>query len=160
MLIGWIAAVIGIIIVVFSLNRIIKEIRRAGIPNLEDQSFSDTFYTLLDRVDRISEDLDDINQSFYESTERLEKRLTALESKRPAKTQPAAAPMEPVTVERTVPRLEREPLREPERFGEQAMAVQIRRLLSEGKDVQQIARELNLGVGEVELIRRIRPEKP
>jgi len=161
MLIGWIAAVIGIIIVVFSLNRIIREIRRAGIPNLEDQSFSDTFYALLQRVDQMGNDLDDINQAFYESTERLEKRLVALESRKPPR--PAAAPLrapEPVS-----PAWNPAPGAGPVSSAaqppsvEQAAAVQIRQLLQEGKDPQQIARELNLGVGEVELIRRLRPEK-
>lgn len=161
MLIGWIAAVIGIIIVVFSLNRIIREIRRAGIPNLEDQSFSDTFYALLQRVDQMGNDLDDINQAFYESTERLEKRLEALESRKPPR--PAAAPRraaepappawDPAPGAAPVPSAAQPP------SAEQAAAVQIRQLLQEGKDPQQIARELNLGVGEVELIRRLRPEK-
>ncbi len=160
MLIGWIAAVIGIIIVVFSLNRIIREIRRAGIPNLEDQSFSDTFYALLQRVDQMGNDLDDINQAFYESTERLEKRLEALESRKPAKAVPRAVLTDP---EPPLPmRPPAAPADAPAPQGpaaEQAAAAQIRQLLSEGKDPQQIARELNLGVGEVELIRRLRPEK-
>jgi len=161
MLAGWIAAVIGIIIVGFSLNSLIREIRKAGIPNMEDQSFSDTFYELLSRTERLGENLDDINQTFYETIERLEKRIEVLEKKAPAaesvkrfRTEPlsesvmsaAPAPVFPSNAPPPSPA-----------FPEEAYtAAKIRKLLSDGKDTQQIARELNLGVGEVELIRRLK----
>ncbi len=158
MLIGWIAAVIGIIIVVFSLNQLIREIRKAGIPNMEDQSFSDTFYNLLSRVEKLGEDLDDINQTFYESTERIEKRVETLEKKTP--------PMEPIKqwpkesyIEPSVKKAPTVNYPATEPSEEIRMATEIRKLLNEGKDSQQVARELNLGVGEVELIRRLRPEQ-
>lgn len=152
MLTGWIAAVIGIIIVVFSLNSLIREIRKGGIPDMEDQSFSDTFYSLLQRSDQFGENLDDINQTFYETVERLEKRIEVLERKAPAATEYSRVlpqKKESVTESR---KTEPEP-RSPE---SNFMSAQIRRLLSEGKDSQQVARELNLGVGEVELIRRLK----
>lgn len=158
MLIGWIAAVIGIIIVVFSLNQLIREIRKAGIPNMEDQSFSDTFYNLLNRVEKLGEDLDDINQTFYESTERIEKRVETLE-KKVTRTEPVKQWHSETYVEqspKTVPQ-GNPPVTEPSE--EIHMAAEIRKLLNEGKDSQQVARELNLGVGEVELIRRLRPER-
>lgn len=151
MLTGWIAAVIGIIIVVFSLNSLIREIRKGGIPDMEDQSFSDTFYSLLQRSDQFGENLDDINQTFYETVERLEKRIEVLERKAPAAEDSRVLPKKTESVaesRKTEPEL---------RSTESAfMSAQIRRLVSEGKDSQQVARELNLGVGEVELIRRLK----
>lgn len=151
MLTGWIAAVIGIIIVVFSLNSLIREIRKGGIPDMEDQSFSDTFYSLLQRSDQLGENLDDINQTFYETVERLEKRVEALERKTPAAEYSRVLPQKTESV--TESRKTEPELRSPEST---FMSAQIRRLLSEGKDTQQVARELNLGVGEVELIRRLK----
>lgn len=160
MLAGWIAAVIGIIIVVFSLNRIIGEIRKRGIPNLEDQSFSDTFYALLSRVEQQGDDLNDINQTFYETVERLEKRIEALEKKN-LTTSAGGRPRQPAYTEKDES-LRTSPPSMPEKETKRPMpeeiviASEIRRLLAEGKDSQQIARELNLGVGEVELIRRLK----
>lgn len=156
MLIGWIAAVIGIIIVVFSLNRLIREIRRAGIPNLEDQSFSDTFYKLLSRVDQLGEDLDDINQTFYTSVERLEKRMEALEKKATIreplnKSMPLQMPDYSSNTDSELKKLKN--------TDDMRMAEEIRKMLNEGKDTQQVAKKLNLGVGEVELIQRLRPEQ-
>ncbi len=164
MLIGWITAVIGIVIVVFSLNQLIREIRKAGIPNMEDQSFSDTYYKLLNRVDQLGENLDDINQTFYESTERLEKRIEVLErkttkmenTKKPTREpfmEQVGAHMPEGVTERVVQ------VAESRTSDEARMAQEIRKLLHEGKDSQQVARELNLGVGEVELIRRLSPDK-
>lgn len=162
MLAGWIAAVIGIIIVVFSLNSLIREIRKAGIPNMEDQSFSDTFYELLNRTERLGENLDDINQTFYETIERLEKRIEILEKKAPAaesakrfRPEPSADPVRPAPAPVSAPNT---PPPSPAFPEEVYTAAKIRKLLNEGKDTPQIARELNLGVGEVELIRRLKPE--
>ncbi len=162
MLTGWIAAVIGIIIVVFSLNRLIREIRKGGIPDMEDQSFSDTFYALLNRTDQLGEDMDDINQTFYETVERLEKRIELLERKlssaqtlnRPRKEaihEPVIPPEKDIEPSPAPPEIEHKPLAEAP-----YTASEIRRLLNEGKDCQQVAKELNLGVGEVELIRRLK----
>lgn len=155
---------IGIIIVVFSLNQLIREIRKAGIPNMEDQSFSDTFYKLLTRVEKMGDDIDDINQTFYESTERLEKRMDALE-KRSLKPEPGRWPVREATGGQ--PLTQATPAQTDRTAAERALhssdemrvAVEITRLLKEGKDSQQVAKELNLGVGEVELIRRLRPEQ-
>lgn len=154
---------IGTIIVVFSLNQLIREIRKAGIPNMEDQSFSDTFYNLLNRVEKLGEDLDDINQTFYESTERLERRMENLERKTPKADPVKRSASEFFSVPSTVP-IQTHPGSAPEakKTGPSEdirMAAEIRKLLSQGKDSQQVARELNLGVGEVELIRRLRPEQ-
>lgn len=165
MLVGWIAAVIGTIMVVFSLNSFIREIRKGGIPDMEDQSFSDTFYNLLNRTDRLTENLDDINQTFYETVERLEKRIELLEKKSPESTPPRKVrgeapggsgilrPPEP----EGVPKIPQPSSKLPE---EVHIATQIRKLLNDGKDTQQIARELNLGIGEVELIRRLKGGSP
>lgn len=158
MLAGWIAAVIGIIIVVFSLNSLIREIRKAGIPNMEDQSFSDTFYALLNRTERMEENLDDINQTFYETVERLERRIEALEKRPRAQEAPKRTRPEPFAEAARpgpVPPIH-EPPPSPAFPEEIYTAAKIRKLLSEGKDTQQVARELNLGVGEVELIRRLK----
>lgn len=162
MLTGWIAAVIGIIIVVFSLNRLIREIRKGGIPNLEDQSFSDTFYALLSRVEQQGDDLDDINQTFYETVERLEKRIEALEKRltasgTPQRARPAYPVGHPSAPEPEKP-LSGAEAPETETPEETYGAAEIRKLLQEGKDSQQVARELNVGVGEVELIRRLKSD--
>lgn len=161
MLVGWIAAVIGIIIVVFSLNRLIREIRKGGIPDMEDQSFSDTFYALLNRTDQLGENLDDINQTFYETVERLEKRIEALEKRKQAVDSTSRQRRDVTKNQGTLLDIEHgsdSPVAQsqPGKPDETYMASQIRKLLSEGKDSQQVARELNLGVGEVELIRRLK----
>lgn len=161
MLIGWIAAVIGIIIVVFSLNSLIREIRKGGIPNMADQSFSDTFYELLNRTDRLGENLDDINQTFYETVERLEKRIEILEKKSAAPETSRKLRQQPSGESRTLPAAEDVIVQDLPQLStklpeEVHTAGQIIKLLGEGKDTQQIARELNLGVGEVELIRRLK----
>lgn len=158
---GWIAAVIGIIIVVFSLNRIIHEIRRAGIPNMEDQAFSDTFYALLSRVERHDENLDDINQAFYEAIERLDRRIDALENQNGvnARTErmrkrrvSSAEESDPAPSQTTLPPTDLQSVSSED----DRLRADISRMIREGMDSQQIARELNLGVGEIELIRRLR----
>lgn len=164
MLIGWIAAVIGIVIVVFSLNRLIKEIRKAGIPNMEDQAFSDTFYALLSRVDQLGEDLDDINQAFYESTERLERRLEVLENTKikADKKRILHKNMDMAFEQQRTAAEVHEPLSDTDAAiaaqpTEAMIRARIKALLDDGVDTPQIAKMMNLGVGEVELIRRLHP---
>lgn len=128
---------------------------------MADQSFSDTFYELLNRTDRLGENLDDINQTFYETVERLEKRIEVLEKKsaapegsgKPRQQAPREPRVLPAAEAEIMPSIPQPSSKMPE---EVHTAAQIIKLLGEGKDTQQIARELNLGVGEVELIRRLK----
>lgn len=160
MMIAWATAVIGMFIVVFSLIKIFQEIKKASMNNFKDPEFEHTYNRLLEKVDQLADNLDDINQSFYDVYEKLEKRISVLENQKKDR-----ATVKEISLEERVDKhsaieiisevSEQTPYEEP-KDEETLLAEEIKRLLKEGKDTQQIARELRKGVGEVELIKRLK----
>lgn len=177
-MIGLFIAIAGFILISVTLYLILREFRReAQVDFIPDASFYETLQNMDDEIERLREEVDGMNESFYVLVEDLNDRVNDLKRQLHVheKNEQSTKHHKKVEVEETQVKLDitqeirksdayhsyemarpakRTPasIKDVQVFPEQEERREIMNLYEAGKSVYEIAKEVNKGIGEVQLI--------
>lgn len=170
---GLFVAIIGFLLISMALHLMLKEIRREAEGKLKpDASFYDTIQRFDDEVERLRDEVDGMNESFYEVVDSLNDRLNDVKLKvdilHNTQIQKAKEKETEVMIDVTnsvrksdvyhqyemEDHISKNPglVKEAPVFPEQGIRRKIIDLSKQGKSASGIAKEVDRGIGEVELI--------
>lgn len=167
---GLFVAIVGILIIGITLYFTLKEFRREAKVELQpDASFYETIQNMDDEILRLRSEFDGINESYYliveelnDKIKNLQRKLEAHEALEIKETKKFESEIE-IDVSREVkknnsyhtyemPTEKTEFTKEVHPFPDQAIRREIVRLFHSGLTAPEIAKEVNKGIGEIDLI--------
>jgi len=178
---GILIAMSGFLVVALTLYLILKEFRRgAQVESKPDASFYDTIQNVDDEIERLREEVDGMNASFYEVVDELNDRVNKLKRSFEVhqtvdnefvskETNEKLEVDISLDVEKTssyhtyekvsTQEKKTKKFKEVQVFPEQSIRKQIMELHHQGKTPFEIAKEVDRGTGEVQLILNLLGEK-